>query len=103
MDRAELRTCLCATGGAEAHGGFVFLCDPNWTTAERAEAQSQMAAARTQTEVVAEGWLCVRTGGSSGGVRFARHDERTVTAAIRGFCAHFGLARVNAVNVLPAF
>ncbi|MBI4625387.1 MAG: AMP-binding protein [Verrucomicrobia bacterium] len=80
----------------------MFLCDPNWTTAERAEAERQMAAARAQTGVVAEGWLCVRTGGSSGGVRFARHDEQTLTAAIRGFCEHFGLARVNAVNVLPA-
>jgi O-succinylbenzoic acid--CoA ligase len=36
-------------------------------------------------------------------VRFARHDERTLTAAVEGFCAHFGIERVNAVDVLPAF
>jgi len=36
-------------------------------------------------------------------VRFARHDERTLTAAVRGFCAHFGFRRVNAVGVLPPY
>ena len=48
------------------------------------------------------GWLGVRTGGSSGGVKFARHDERTLGAAVEGFCAHFGTKRVNAIDVLPA-
>jgi O-succinylbenzoic acid--CoA ligase len=36
-------------------------------------------------------------------VRFARHDEETLGAAARGFCGHFGLERVNAVDVLPAY
>jgi O-succinylbenzoic acid--CoA ligase len=35
-------------------------------------------------------------------VRFARHDEQTLSAAVAGFCAHFALERVNAVGVLPA-
>jgi O-succinylbenzoic acid--CoA ligase len=52
---------------------------------------------------IGAGWLCVPTGGTSGGLRFARHDERTLTAAARGFCGHFGLERVNAVDVLPPF
>ena len=45
--------------------------------------------------------MCIPTGGTGGGVRFARLDERTLTAAVAGFCAHFGLERVNAVGVLP--
>jgi O-succinylbenzoic acid--CoA ligase len=36
-------------------------------------------------------------------VKIARHDERTLAAAARGFCAHFGLERVNAVDVLPPY
>ena len=27
------------------------------------------------------GWLCIPTGGTSGGIKFARHDERTLTAS----------------------
>lgn len=49
------------------------------------------------------GWLMIATGGTSGAPRWARHDERTVGAAVGGFCAHFGLERVNAVDVLPAY
>jgi O-succinylbenzoic acid--CoA ligase len=48
-----------------------------------------------------EGWLCIRTGGTGGGVTFARHDERTLRAAVEGFCAHFGLTRISALGVLP--
>jgi O-succinylbenzoic acid--CoA ligase len=47
------------------------------------------------------GWLCVPTGGSSGTIKFARHDEHTLGVAARGFVAHFGLERVNAIDVLP--
>jgi len=101
MDRVELSALVEATGLAERRGAFVFLSDPNAS-----------AAARTQVEAVRatvpgdsgeRGWLCMATGGSSGAVRFARHDENTLMAAVRGFCAHFGLERVNAVDVLPAF
>jgi O-succinylbenzoic acid--CoA ligase len=49
------------------------------------------------------GWLCVPTGGTSGGLRFARHDEHTLAAAVKGYCAHFGVQRVNALDVLPAY
>ena len=47
------------------------------------------------------GWLMIPSGGTGGGVKFARHDGETLAAAVGGFCAHFGLARVNAVGVLP--
>ena len=102
MERAELRSLLRKTGCAVERGEFVFLCDPQWSEAERAAADAlQLAARDPKTNVAAGGWVCVRTGGSGGGVKFARHDETTLGAAVRGFCAHFGLTRVNAVGVLP--
>ncbi|MDB6126800.1 MAG: O-succinylbenzoic acid--CoA ligase [Verrucomicrobia bacterium] len=103
MDRAELRKLLAATGCAEESGGFTFLCDPKWSLTDRALASAAaQSAIRNPPSAIESGWLCIPTGGSSGGVRFARHDERTLTAAARGFCAHFGFDRVNAVGVLPA-
>ena len=101
MDRAELRTLLHATGCAEQHGGFVFLCDPSWSAAQRAQADLIQAKLANAKATIERGWLCVQTGGSSGGMKFARHDEQTLAAAVRGFCAHFGLAQVNAIGVLP--
>ena len=102
MERADLTKLLQATGCAEQHGGFTFLCDPHWKTADRravdAIQQSQIANHKSE---ITTGWLCVPTGGTGGGVRFARHDERTLTAAVEGFCTHFGLERVNAFGVLP--
>ena len=102
MERAELIELVRATGCAEESGGFVFLCDPKWSAAERAAlAALKKSETRNPKSEIPQGWLCVPTGGTSGGVRFARHDERTLTAAVRGFCAHFGIERVNAVGVLP--
>lgn len=50
---------------------------------------------------VAGGWLCIPTGGSSGGVNLARHDESTLWAAVQGFAAHFHATRIDAVGLLP--
>lgn len=97
MERTGLMALLRGTGCAEERGGCVFLCDPAWSAADRAAAEQAMAAARPSET----GWLGVRTGGSGGGVKFARHDEHTLGAAVAGFCAHFGLERVNAIDVLP--
>ena len=93
MERAELTALLRATGCAEERDDFIFLREPGLS--------APTSAVRPPTSDL--GWLCVRTGGSGGGVKFARHDEHTLTAAVRGFCAHFEIARVNAVDVLPAF
>jgi o-succinylbenzoate---CoA ligase len=98
MERAELKAVVRATGCAIEGGELIFLADPNASTAERAQAQAQMAASAEREN---DGWLCVRTGGTGGVVKFVRHDEQTLGAAVRGFCAHFGLERVNAVGVLP--
>ena len=103
MERAELSKLLRSTGCAEGRDGFTFLCDPAWGANERtAVASLQKSKFEIRKSKIESGWLCVPTGGSSGGVRFARHDERTLTAAVEGFRVHFGLERVNAVGVLPA-
>ncbi len=103
MERAELSKLLRSTGCAEVRDGFTFLCDPAWGASERtAVASLQKSKIEIQNSRIESGWLCVSTGGTSGGVRFARHDERTLTAAVEGFRVHFGLERVNAVGVLPA-
>lgn len=103
MERAQLKEIIRATGCAEERGGFVFLCDPKWGAEERARlaeifAEAEKNAADCET---GRGWLCVPSGGTSGRLKFARHDEQTLGAAVSGFCGHFGLGRVNAVDVLP--
>ncbi|MDB6094057.1 MAG: O-succinylbenzoic acid--CoA ligase [Verrucomicrobia bacterium] len=104
MERAQLIEILRATECAEERGGFTFLRDPNWNAADRAAVEAlQQSAIRHPQSASAPGWLGVPTGGTSGGgIKFARHDEKTLGAAVRGFCEHFGLKRVNAVGVLPA-
>lgn len=115
MDRAELRAIVRATGCAEERGEMVFLCDPKWTEAQRELARAVMGAeqnpeARGQKPEdggvksdAGRGWLCLPTGGTSGGIKFARHDEETLGAAVSGFCEHFGIERVNAIGVLPPY
>lgn len=102
MERARLDRWLIELGCAERHGPYVFLRDPTWSATERAGAEAFMREAETRAEP-GRGWLCVRTGGSGGGVKFARHDEATWSAAVAGFGRHFGLQKVNTVNVLPAW
>lgn len=103
MERAELIALLRATGGAEGHGELVFLRDSKWSAAEQARFEMLKLEVGNPPGKITEGWLCIPTGGTSGGMRFARHDERTLTAAVRGFCAHFEIGRVNAVDVLPPY
>ena len=50
---------------------------------------------------IERGWLCLPTGGSSGALRLARHDQDTMAAAVRGCREHFGVDRIDAVGVLP--
>ncbi len=101
MDRAELRKLVLATGCAEERGAFVFLCDPAWNAAQRAQVAALQAEIENRKSKITSGWLCLPTGGTSGTVKFARHDELTLTAAARGFCRHFDFSRVNAVGILP--
>jgi len=101
MERAELENLVRATSVTEAHGGLIFLRDPHWSAAQRAMFAAVQSKLENRKSKMESGWLCIPTGGSSGGLKFARHDEVTLTAAVAGFCAHFGVNRVNAIDVLP--
>lgn len=101
MERAELKALVRATGCAEERNGFVFLRDPQRNPS--LPTPGMVATNDAQKSDAASGWLCLATGGTGGGAKFARHDEGTFSAAVVGFCAHFQIERVNAVDVLPAF
>ena len=103
MERTDLIRLVRATGCAEERGGFVFLCDPRWGDSERAQVRTLQDLAASGRAKDTAGWLCIPTGGTSGRIRFARHDETTLGAAAEGFARHFGFHQVNAVDVLPPF
>jgi len=101
-----LITWLRATGVAVERGERVFLCDPTWGAPMRARAEEIFArpAEGAQERDSGElGWLGIPSGGTGGGLKFARHDEVTLAAAVRGFCEHFGLRKVHAVGLLPMY
>jgi O-succinylbenzoic acid--CoA ligase len=89
---------MAALASAVAEGGDVFLADPNWGARERARLADLLGQPAAQSR---RGWLMIPTGGTSGALRFARHDEETLSAAVVGFTRHFGLRQVNAIGVLP--
>jgi O-succinylbenzoic acid--CoA ligase len=88
-----------AFAAAVGAGGLVFLADPAWGEAER----TALAACTAQPSLApaGRGWLMIPSGGTSGRLKFARHDEATLGAAVRGFVAHFQARPVNGVGVLP--
>ena len=106
VDEADPRKFMSALAGATAGNGEVFLCSPAWGASERVQLKellglSGLSDAPQVSQPAGRGWLMIPTGGTSGRLKFARHDEETITAAVRGFCHHFGLTQVNAVGVLP--
>ncbi len=102
MERARLIAELRAFAAAALveRDGACFLVDPGWGSRERAQWEA-LAARRPADWDGARGWLCIPTGGSSGEMKLARHDEFTLAAAVAGFCAHYGVGRVNALGLLP--
>lgn len=86
---------------AVGEGGPVFLADPAWGRSEREQMAALLGRAAASGSGAGRGWLMIPSGGSSGEIKFARHDEETISAAVRGFGQHFGVRRVNAVGVLP--
>jgi len=102
MERARLRGLVEATGCARAAGEMRFVLDPGWGPEARREAEARLALPDTRPPGEARGWLALPTGGSGGGVKWARHDEATLAAAVAGLRAHFGLGAIHAVDVLPA-
>lgn len=96
-----MRALVRATGSAVEKGGWMMLCDPAWRPEQRQRVRALLVRLHRTQPRPRRGWLCLPTGGTGGVVKFARHDERTLGAAVEGFCAHFDLRRVNAVGVLP--
>jgi len=94
---ADPAAFISAFAAAVAGEGEVFLADPRWGVAERSRLEGFVPDAHAADE----GWLMIPTGGSGGGGKFARHDGRTIAAAVAGFQSHFGMERVNALSVLP--
>jgi O-succinylbenzoic acid--CoA ligase len=94
---------MTALANAVAGKADIFLCDPKWGTTERAQLDALLQAPRSLLPAPSSsnGWLMIPTGGTSGQIRFARHDAATIAAAVQGFTRHFGLRQVNAVGVLP--
>lgn len=99
---AEPDVFRAAFARAVAGTGEVFLGNPSWSATERAEFERMPLAPTVNTRAeLGLGWLMIPTGGSSGQMKFARHDGYTIAAAVKGFAQHFGLARVNALGLLP--
>jgi len=102
VEEREPERFMVAFAHAVAEAETVLVCDPAWGAAERAQlAVLLQSKIENQKSKIPQGWLCLPTGGTSGQLRFARHDQDTLSAAVRGFCAHFNLTTVNAVGVLP--
>lgn len=85
---------------AVAGAGLVFLADPAWGAAERAQFRELLSRA-PERPAPARGWLCIPTGGSSGSLKLARHDGETLAAAVHGFARHFDCPRISACGILP--
>ena len=102
LSESDPQKFMAAFAEVVAGDSDVFLCDPQWGAAEKAQVaallQSKIENSKSK---IGQGWLCIPTGGSGGQLKFARHDQHTIAAAVRGFTEHFGLSRVNALGVLP--
>lgn len=102
MERARLKALVEATGCARAVGRMLLVLDPGWGPEARREAEALLTLPDGRPPQEERGWLALPTGGSGGGVKWARHDEATLAAAVAGLRAHFGIGSINAVDVLPA-
>ena len=88
---------MASFASAVRAGGNVFLANPSWRAAERAELSRLVGAGERGDR----GWLMIPSGGAGGGLKFARHDGLTIAAAVDGVRRHFGMERVSSVCVLP--
>jgi O-succinylbenzoic acid--CoA ligase len=102
ISESEPARFMPAFAQAAANRGNVFLCDPAWGQSQR-EQLAELTKAKSENRKAENrhGWLMVASGGTGGRLKFARHDQDTLSAAVDGFSAHFDVSRVNAVGVLP--
>jgi O-succinylbenzoic acid--CoA ligase len=111
MERGELTALIEATLGPERcvrRGDRLFLIDPAWGVSERDQASALMEMTEVERVVpnalaarADTGWLMIPSGGTSGKLKFARHDETTIARAVAGYCAHFDVTQVSSMGVLP--
>jgi O-succinylbenzoic acid--CoA ligase len=101
VEESDPRRFQAAFAQAVAGPGPVFLADPAWRAGERAALAAMLR--RPADGAAANGWLMIPSGGTSGALKFARHDQDTLAAAVRGFCAHFATTRADCVGVLPLY
>jgi O-succinylbenzoic acid--CoA ligase len=102
ISEPEASRFMAAFADAVAGDTDVFLCDSSWGTTEKAQVDELLRSKIENHEAkMGRGWLMIPTGGSSGQLKFARHDQDTIAAAVHGFSQHFGLLRVNAIGLLP--
>lgn len=101
VSESDPQKFMPALARALASEAEVFLGNPDWGALERNQVDALFAAPRGEKS--RQGYLMIPTGGTSGKIRFARHDAATITAAVRGFTRHFELPQVNAVGVLPLY
>lgn len=94
------RRFRAALAQAAAGRGPVFLGNPDWGPTERAAAAAVMAQ-RAEDFDAECGWLMIPTGGSSGVIKLARHDQNTIAAAVAGYVEFVGQPVVHAVGLLP--
>ena len=89
VEEREPERFMAAFGEAMAAGAAVFVADPSWGAAERTQFDELInSKLKTQNPEPGQrpGWLCLTTGGSSGRLRLARHDQDTLSAAVGGCC-----------------
>lgn len=103
ISESDPQAFMTAFAEAVAGSGDIFLCDPKWGAVERSQVDALLRSTSSggQMPIAGRGWLMIPTGGTSGQVRFARHDAATIAAAVRGFSRHFELPEVNAAGILP--
>jgi O-succinylbenzoic acid--CoA ligase len=88
----------------------LFLCNPTWTDAERAQvlALAQIPSPQLLGRCYANPsrplpLICIPTGGSSGTIRFAMHTWETLIASVTGFQQYFGVEQIHSCCVLPLY
>ena len=103
IESSEPKVFMQAFSSAVSCGGLVFLIDPNYGSEEKKIITQLIESAKDDISDNKRGWLMIASGGTSGKIKFARHDQATLAFAVDGFCKHFHVSQVNWVGILPLY
>lgn len=78
----------------------IFLCNPQWGTAEWAHVSNLTAQVNRQQH---QNLVMIPTGGSSGEIEFVMHTWQTLSASVRGFQEFYAIEKINSVCMLPLY